>query len=272
MSWFEKIIYALQFEHERPTNYGSFHIISVVLCIAVTVLMCIFLRKISDKKFRIIVGAIWGLMVLAQVYIELAFSFNNQTLVWDYDWYSFPFQLCTTPLYLLPFVIFMKDCKVRDAIIMFLTTFSFFGGLCVYVFPNSVFNTPYFLAQVRTMFHHGTQIIFGVYFAIYFRKKMNIKNFLYSLIVFGVLLVIAMAINLIGHAVSTETINMFYISPYFECELPVLNVIYNIVPYFVFLLIYIIGFAIAAFAIYWALIGGMKLGDIIKGKIKSKKD
>ena len=41
--------------------------------------------------------------------IEYSSYFENNKLLWDYPWYIFPFQLCSTPLYVLPFVIFLKN-------------------------------------------------------------------------------------------------------------------------------------------------------------------
>ena len=39
-------------------------------------------------------------------------ALDNNTLIKDYTWSSFPFQLCSTPLYILPLIIFLKDNKV----------------------------------------------------------------------------------------------------------------------------------------------------------------
>ena len=50
--------------------------------------------------------------------------------------------------------------------------------------------------------------------------------------------------------IGDETFNMFYISPYFDCTLPILSEIYKQVPYIAFLGIYIVGFVLAAFIIY----------------------
>ena len=54
-----------------------------------------------------------------------------------------------------------------------------------------------------------------------------------------------------------STFNMFFISPYFPCTLPVLSEIYPVVPYPVFLLLYVLGFITLGFIffeiIYWTL-------------------
>ena len=214
-----------------------------------------------DKKFRIIVGALWGVMLGFEIYKQLVFSFNNQTITWDYAWYSFPYQLCSTPLYLLPFVAFMKDCKLRDGIIIFISTFALFGGLCVYVFPNDVFSTDYLGVQIQTMVHHGLQLVLGVYIAVYYCKKVTLKNFLISIPVFAVLLVLALVLDLIVPSLVGETFNMFYISPYYGCHLPILSGIYQAVPYVVFLFIYTLGFVLCALLIFAIYFGAIMLAE-----------
>ena len=64
------------------------------------------------------------------------------------------------------------------------------------------------------------------------------------------MLAIALVMNIIWHYYGTDaTFNMFYISPYYPCTLPLLNIIYDSVPYVIFLILYIIGFVLAASAI-----------------------
>ena len=43
-----------------------------------------------------------------------------------------------------------------------------------------------------------------------------------------------------------DTVNLFFISPYYPCTLPVLSTVYTQVPYPVFLSIYIFGFTLVA--------------------------
>jgi hypothetical protein len=59
-----------------------------------------------------------------------------------------------------------------------------------------------------------------------------------------------MLLNAIVPTFTNDTFNMFFISWKYPCTLPVLSDIYPKVPYIIFLLIYIVGFAIAGFIIY----------------------
>ena len=251
MNWFEQIVYSLQKTMETPTNYGTFHICAILLLLVATVAVCLLLKNKSEKSIRIFLLVSWIVIVLLEIYKQVVFSFeyNNGKVVWDYQWYAFPFQFCSLQLYLLPFVIFLKDGKVRDAVIVFLATYSFFGGLSVYAYPNDVFISTIGI-NVQTMIHHGLQILLGVFFAVVYRDKINIKNFLNSIFVFAGCIAIAMLLNAIVPTFTTETFNMFFISPIYDCTLPVLSMIYPKVPYIVFLLLYLIGFSFVAFVVY----------------------
>jgi hypothetical protein len=63
---------------------------------------------------------------------------------------------------------------------------------------------------------------------------------------------------------------MFFISPYFECTLPLLDTVYAAVPYPVFLAIYVFGFMIiAAIIFYTSLFIINKVGSV-KCSLKTK--
>ena len=59
---------------------------------------------------------------------------------------------------------------------------------------------------------------------------------------------IALIMNIIYHATGgTATFNMFLISPYLPCTLPILSLVFSSVPYPIFLVVYILGFSFAGF-------------------------
>lgn len=256
MNTFERIIHTLQGTMKTPTNYSLFHLIAVAAVVVLTIAVCFLMKNAKQKTFRIFVFVCWFVILLLEVYKQLVFSFSltDNKAVWDFQWYAFPFQLCSVQLYLLPFVVFLKDGKIRNAIMAFLSLFSFFGGLVVFIYPNDVF-VPMIGINIQTMVHHGLQVLLGIFFIVYNRKKLGIKYYLSSLIVFAVCLCVAMALNFIVPNFTEETFNMFYISPKFDCTLPVLSVIYPKVPYVVFLLLYIVGYSfigLVFFLIFYA--------------------
>jgi hypothetical protein len=238
--------------------------------LAITVLLICLFKKAGEKTVRGLAGFFWVTMAILEIIKQLLFGFYivDGKFVWDYAWYAFPFQFCSSPLYVLPIVAFAKNSKFRDSAIVFLATFSFFAGTCVYVFPNDVF-TPQIFINIQTMIHHGVQVFFGTYLAFRYKHLLSFKNLVRATGVFTVLSVIAMLMNIGTYHIFpsfeiNETFNMFYISPYYDCTLPVLSEVYKAVPYPAFLCIYIFGFMLCAGLVMLIMKGLIKVTGVSK--------
>ena len=255
MNLFDKIVYGLMGTMPTPSHYSVWHLVSILLVIITCVFVCLFLGKAKEKTVKFTLLGIWIALVLFEVYKQIifAFNYNDGNPTYSLAWYSFPFQLCSSILYVLPFVIFLKDGKVKDACISYLTTFSLFGGLAVYVFPGDVF-MKYIGINIQTMFHHGSQIVVAVLLIARNKDKLNLSFLIKALPVFAILCLIAIILNevVIYLIPSGHTFNMFYISSRFDCTLPILSMIYPVIPYPLFLIMYILGFTLIAFIIFYA--------------------
>ena len=261
---------------EAPASYGIFHIISLLCVIGVTVFLCIRFSSCSDKTLRRIALISWIIVLVLEIYKQLVFtvSLEDSEFVYDFQWYAFPFQFCSSPLYVLPFIAFLPSEKYRDVFIGFMATFSLFAGIAVMLYPGDVFIRTIGI-DIQTMVHHGSQVALGIFFAVHFMKRQeraSLKRFCVGAVAtFTAMLIIAMVMNIIVyHAFLAngidETFNMFYISPYFDCTLPVLSGVYATVPYPVFLAIYIIGFSFVAAIILLIQQGIFKLVNKRKAK------
>lgn len=275
MNFFEKFLHFFEAEMERPTNYSWFHLMFFGIVILTTVFFCLKFRDTSDKAMRRIVLTCWIVMVVLEIYKQLSFSLNvdeNSVASWSYLWYAFPYQLCSTPLYVLPFIAFMKDSKIRDCFIAYMVSFSFFGGIAVYFYPNDVFISEIAI-NIQTMVHHGIQVFLGIFLFVYSRRKANFKFFLKGIPVFAVLVAIAIISNEAVYAYFqskgiTDTFNMFYISRHFDCTLPILSDIYKKISYLPFVLIYIFGFVIVSAIVFFIQLGITKLVQKISNSRK----
>ena len=249
----------IQFElQEKIQPYSAFHIVSFVIMVALCVALCIFCRNIKEKKLSRILMIIWGVLVFLEIYKQFVFSYSFNDageISWHYQWYAFPYQFCATPLTFIPFIALNKASNkltafVKEGAIAFCCTFNLFAGLAVMLSPGDVFNTYNLGIDVHTMIHHGMQMVLGIYLYVYYHGKLQYWSYLKALPIFGFFLVNAMILNAIVPTFTNDTFNMFFISWKFPCTLPVLANIYPKVPYIVFLLIYVVGFAIAGFIIY----------------------
>ena len=256
MSFIEGLKAFFSAEMTTPTNFGWFHLLCIALAIITTVFLCVKFKDSSDRAERKLLFSIWIVMVVLEIYKQINFglTYSDGAFTWDYAWYSFPYQFCSTPLYPLPVIVFMKDCRLRDAFIGFMSFFSLFAGIAVFIYPNDVFISTVGI-NIQTMFHHGMQIILGIFLAVRHSRKLSFEYFLRSVAIFGMFLAIAVILNfavyhsLVGAGMD-DTFNMFFISPYFDCTLPVLSSVYASVSYPVFFVIYLVGFSAVAFFIY----------------------
>ena len=269
MNFFEQFVHFLQFEAPKPTPFGWFHLMFIGIFIALSIFLAIRFRNATNKQNKIILLVTWIILFLFEAYKQLvySFSFENGVATWDYQWYAFPFQFCSSPIFILPFAIFIKNEKIQDYFTSFLSFFAIFGGLITFILPEAPFNTHLLGVQIQTMVHHGLMIAIGVYLIVRNRHKLNIKYYLKGLLVFVILLAIAMIMNeTMIFAAAGEEFNMFYISRHFANTMPVLSIVYASTPYIVFLLSYIFGFALIGLIFF----GISKLIVFLTGLAKSK--
>lgn len=269
MTTLETVVQFLQYGTVTPKSFGVYHLVCLTLTILITVLMVWKFRDADAKTVRRILLTAWIVMVVLEIYKQVVFSYRENIyvpghMIWSYYWFAFPFQFCSSPLYILPFVIWLKEGRFKDAFVAFTATFSVFGGLAVMLYPNDVF-VKMLGINVQTMIHHGLQIILGVFLAARYRRRWSWKLFLPGTIPFAALSAVAIMLNEVMYGYITSrgiegvAFNMFYISPHYGCSLPLLSAIYPKVPYPVFLLVYLLGFAVVAAVIFAAELGVIRL-------------
>ncbi len=273
MNIFEKILSYLTFEIETaPESYGLYHFFMLGLIVCAAVILCVKYKDADDKSFRRLLFILWCVMVVGEIYHQTCFFFHNEggVAVWEYEWYKFPFQFCAAPLYILPFAVFPKSERIRDCATAFLMSFSLFAGLAVVIYPNDVF-VRLIGATTQSMIHHGLQVVIGILIGVHNRKRLTFRFYAGGIPVFAILISIAMALNIAGYHIlqsagMNDTFNMFYVSPYFDCTLPVLNILYPLLPYPVFLMIYIVGFTGVGALVFYLVKLFVKIGEYVQAK------
>ncbi len=249
MNFLEKIIASLSGTMTTPLAYGWFHLMFFGIMVVFTIFMGIIFKNKSDKSVNIVVLIYAVVCLILELYKQLLFSYNSTANQWSYQWYAFPFQFCSTPMYVALIASLLKKGKVKDSLQSFLATFGLLGGLLVMVSPGDVFTSQIGI-NIQTMVHHGGQFFIGAFLMITKKVKLDFKTPLRALPTFAALVAVALTLNLsLTNLVNGATFNMFFISPYFPSTLPVFSIIYEKVPYIIFLFIYIIGFTLGAYVI-----------------------
>lgn len=270
---FEQILAALDGKMTTPTLYGWYHL----LCLAIVVGLCTLIffkaRNVSDKTFNLVIGLTAGALLLLEAYKQLNYSYDPATDGWSYEWYAFPFQFCSTPMYVMLAATFVKKGKVKDALCAFMATYGLFAGAAVMFYPGDVFVKTVGI-NIQTMVHHGMMVVIGVFMYVSGRAKLSHKTILYAFPVFATLVALALTGNILyGEFGDPEqTFNMFFISPYYPCTLPVLSLFYGKIPYVLFLALYLVGFSAAAYVMTLCAMLVGKLRVKAENKAKNKKE
>ena len=252
-----------------PPDWGSWHIVSIILT-AIACIVCGFLmRNASRTKLRIFVGISGGILMLLEVMRQLVFDMFvvDGAAVWDYQWYLFPFHFCSMAMYVSFIAGIIKPSKLQDYLFSFLSSFAILAGFTVMIVPSQVL-CHFMYVNVQTMVHHGGMLVIATAVLASGQTVLSFKNILRGSAVFSVCVSLGLLADVLAVKVFNiqETFNMFFISPYFDCPMPVFSIIFKLVPYPVFLAIYLVGF-IAGTCILTYLI---KLFILLIGKIKAK--
>lgn len=262
MNWFERFINALKFEIEEPPLFGWYHLLSFAVVIALSALVIVFRKKITRRFINVSMLAVGIVLIISEIFKQTLHSFDveNGLAVWEFSWRTFPFQFCSVPMYLFTLAGILKKGKAYDAITCFLATFSLFGGIAVMSYPSTVLSSVLFYS-VHTMVWHGSMVIIAVMLLSTKTVELSFKSVWKACIIFAIALAIAEAMNFAWRIFGNpdKTFSMFYISPYYKCDIPVLNVIKDKTPYIVFILGYIVGFTSIACLVMGVAIGIDKL-------------
>lgn len=269
MNVFERIIYFLQMEMSEPKAFGWFHLMWIFLIVLSLLTLFILRKKYNDKQLKIVLGVYGIIALLLELIKQLIWSFNYDPtaniITWDYEWYSAPFQLCTTPIFVSLTCLFLKNNKLRNALLSYMAFVTILGSFVTIIIPDSCFVSDT-LVNIHTMWLHCGSFVVSVYLLMSKSVRINKQNLRSSLLIFLVFVLIAQTLNITIYnsgILNGETFNMFYISPYFTSTLPVFNVIQENAPFIIYFLIYILAISIGAFIVYY-------IAYVIK-KLKSKK-
>ena len=262
MSFFEKMIAIFQTKMERPEAWGWFHLLFWGLSIGAAVLLCVLHKKDKPQRVRWVVLTVAITVILLEIYKQITFSYSDGT-TFDYQWYAFPFQFCSTPMYVGLLAGILGKGKIHDALCAYLATYAMFAGLITMVIPNDIYIDIVGI-NIQTSICHGSMITIAIYLLYTGHVKLQHKTILKAMSVFACTMGIAMILNEIAFRSGLkETFNMFYISPHHEPSLLVYKDVQAVVPFPFCTIIYFLCFTLAAYLILLAAIGIGKLCGLI---------
>jgi len=200
----QSFLQATAWAMKPPAPYGPFHLIFTFFGVSAGILLA---RKLASKEHRQTDSLLFlcGLILaLTEIYKQLFIYYieNNG----HYDWWYFPFQLCSIPMYLglgIPFV----PSKLKNSFYSFIQDFGLLGGIMALAEPSGLMH-PYITLTVHGFLWHFILIFMGLICAFYNHGKRGRPLFL-----FLICIAIATVINVLSHPYGNA--DMFYISPYY---------------------------------------------------------
>ena len=235
-------------------GFSWFYFLFLILTVIISLLIIFKTKNHSDERVRLVVFGFGILFLCLELFKQL---FHN---VFDggdgYEWNIFPFQLCSTPLYFcLLSVLFPKN--IRTKIYSYLTYVGFLGGIAVALFPDTV-SSDEVLMYADTLIWHNSMILLSIYLIVTQGFGNSLKETYPAMFCFLVVALMAMGMNYIfeickQNDIVDGTFNMFMISPYYDCNSPIISDILNMSNWYVVWMFYF-GGVILGIITYWGII------------------
>ncbi len=254
-----------------PGMFSGFHFLCLGLMVALCVGVCLlFARKHDPKTDRIVVGVFAIIMLCGEIFKQLFWYEYYQY----YRWEIFPYQFCSVPIYVSLFATFVPWEKVREVCYRFLAFFGIIGGLAVMLVPSAVLYTYFVPISIHSMVWHSVLTAMGVYLIVSRGYGKEIKELFQPFCMFLGCVVLAIVGNLLVYNLHLkfvpvveggDRLSMFYISPYYPTELPLLGIIQEF-SYPLFVLSYIALFT-SFTLIVWGITKGIR--TLSRKKVKA---
>ena len=267
MTFWQSVLAFLNAAMEEPQPYGWFHLGFFILSFLALIPLLRTPKSAEPNHVRRVIWVTALIVFLLEIYKQINFSFSyTDGVIFDFQWYAFPFQFCSTPMYVGLLAGLFKKGKIHESLCAYLATYALFAGFGVMFYPVTVF-VPTIGINIQTMICHGSMITIGIYLLASGYVPLKHKTILKALPVFAVAVLLASIMNEIAHLtglLERETFNMFFISPYCDPSLPVYSLVQAVVPYPFCLALYILGFTAAGYLLLLLGMGIAAMGRHFK--------
>ncbi|MDO4567339.1 MAG: YwaF family protein [Clostridia bacterium] len=195
---------------EKPAPYGAFHLTFALVGLAVVVALAYALRRSDERRNRAVLLTVGVFLCVCELYKQLFYFYVIGA--GSYQWWIFPFQLCSVPMYFCIIGGVLKDCRVRRAIYNFMLAFNLMGGFMALTEPSGLVH-EYWTLTIHAFIWHITLVFVGLYLGFSKRAGLKLSDYKSTVLVFCALCLVAFGINLALREVSGASVNMFFIGP-----------------------------------------------------------
>ena len=221
---------------DAPPLFGCFHITASILAAALAVLAAVIFARRADsvRDVRKILTVTGWILIILEIYKQLfLFCIVNSRA---FDWWFFPFQLCSVPMYLCVLLPFIRK-PVQNAFLTFMGGYTFVSAAAALIYPEDILR-PFLALTVHGFIWHGLLLFISLYILLTGSAYADVGSLRSAAGLFAVLCVIAVSINAAvepvmpairaAHpAVMHDWAAMFYLNPFHISPQPVVSAIQN---------------------------------------------
>lgn len=228
---------------ETPQLFGGFHLCVLVITAAAAVCAAVyFSRTVADKsKTASGIPAADGRLVqllfvcgcvlaVLEVYKQLFLYYvvNGEA----YDWWFFPFQLCSVPMYLC-ILLPLAGKKLRRTFITFMSGYTFISAAAALIYPEDYLRS-YISLTVHGFLWHGILLFISLLIIFSGAADSRGRGIIRAAGLFAVLCAAAVLINIAAEPLMQAAVQngaglphdhaaMFYLNPYHLSPQPLVS-------------------------------------------------
>lgn len=216
-----------------------------------------YFPELSDRLF-FLCGV---LMLSSEIWKQIVLTFFVGNGV--YDWWYFPFQLCSVPMYVLLAYPWLRGPRIRQTLLAFLMSYCLLSGVIVFA-DTSGLQYPVFALSVHSYTWHILLILIGigaglvycrglsgnnqVLFSRTLSRAFPLRPFLNGTALYLACCLVAEALNLTLDRYGL--INMFYINPDYKMQQVFFRDLARVIGNLPSILVYIAATVLGAFLFF----------------------
>ena len=230
---------------EAPGMFGTLHLVLLAAAIGLAVWGAVRAKRIDDAgRIRLLAACGWLLAVM-EVYKQLFLYYVVNGGV--YDWWYFPFQLCSVPMYLCILLPVLArsvhhitadgtdgKAKAYPACLTFMVGFTLVSALAALIYPQD-FLRSYVTLTLHGFIWHGSLLFISLTIALSAMADLSWCGIGRSVLLFLGLCVVAVGINVLAEPhmaaaysaglLRNQYAAMFYLNPYHLSPQPLVGAI-----------------------------------------------
>ena len=206
----EQWIAATAWPMTPPEAYGPFPLLFLFFGLGASAALAYRLRRCSAACCRRILLGVGLFLIVCEVYKQLFYYYVIGH--GSFQWWVFPFQLCSIPMYLCVAANLTRKESTRRAICTFLCTYNLLGGFLALLEPSGL-SHDYWTLTLHGFAWHTLLVFLGLFLILSGNGPKTLRDFKRATALFLILCGLAFCINLALFRASGGEINMFFVGP-----------------------------------------------------------